>query len=119
MKGVLCVLRFNKMNFKIEMLSKAIKERRLVKFVYEGEIRIVEPFTLGVIRKSNKLSISAYIIDGFSKSKNPSPWRLYHLNKITQLEILEFEAECYREGYKESDSRMSEIICEVKSRIAS
>ncbi len=94
-----------------EIICQAIKERIVIQFSYEGQLRIVEPFTLGYHKDTGNLVLSAYRVGGFSKSQNDPPWRLYIVDDIRNLSFSNRQAESYRNGYNPNDSRMSSIIC--------
>ena len=94
-----------------DILSQAITDRIVIQFTYDGQIRIVEPFTLGYHKDSNNLVLSAYRVGGYSKSHNEPPWRLYLVDDISNILLTEKKAESYRSGYNSRDSRMSLIFC--------
>jgi hypothetical protein len=94
-----------------EIICQAIKERIVIQFLYEGQPRIVEPFTLGYHKDTGNLVLSAYRVGGFSKSQSDTPWRLYIIDDIRNLSLSNSQAKSYRKGYNPSDSRMSSIIC--------
>ena len=95
------------------LICNAIKERFVIQFDYNGHLRIVEPFTLGVLKRTENIALSAYRVGGYSESENSPPWRLYTLNKIISIKTLNRKAMLYRPRYKSRDSRMSKIICTV------
>lgn len=93
----------------MEILKEAIKTRKLVKFLYEGEERIVAPHTLG--ENSGNLVLRAFQKEGYSSSGKLG-WRLYIVSKMDEIEKLEaiFEQEV---GYKKGDKIMNKIIAEL------
>ena len=94
-----------------EIICQAITERTVIQFSYDGQIRIVEPFTLGYHKDTGKLVLSAYRVGGYSKSQSDPPWRLYIIEDLRNLSLTGKQAESYRQGYNPRDSRMSSIIC--------
>ena len=95
------------------LICEAIKERKLIEFFYEDGVRIVEPFACGYGRKGNLL-LRAFQIEGYSKSGKPLGWKLFRVDKISQLRILEEIFNDYREGYNPlGDSQIPNIICKV------
>jgi predicted DNA-binding transcriptional regulator YafY len=96
-----------------EQIISAIEKRNVISFLYEDETRIVEPFTLGFHKETDNLILSAWWIEGYSESNNRPPWRLYKVEKMSNLKILEEKAATYRVGYNSRDSRMSRILCTV------
>ena len=95
------------------LICEAIKERKLIEFFYENGVRIVEPFACGYGRRENLL-LRAFQVEGYSKSGNPSGWKLFIVEKISQFRILEKTFESYREGYNPlGDSQIPDIICKI------
>ncbi len=94
-----------------EIICHAIKERIVIQFSYDGNIRIVEPFTLGYHKDTGNLVLSAYRVGGFSKSNSEPPWRLFVVNEISGLSLTNRQAASNRAGYNPNDKRMSSIIC--------
>lgn len=92
-------------------ICSAIADRTILQFIYDGQTRIVEPFTLGVHKDTGNLVLSAYRVGGYSKSQNDPPWRLYIVESISGLSLISGKAQSYRSGYNPGDSRMSKIIC--------
>jgi hypothetical protein len=68
-------------------LSKAITERRTVRFVLDGLSRVAEPHDLGIIHAQRRLFF--YQLGGGSRSGRPLGWRWASLEKISRLEVLE------------------------------
>lgn len=96
-----------------ELICKAIKSKRIIKFNYEGFERIVEPHTYGIHKDTGNKVLSAYQIGGYSSSGKIPYWRLYLVDKITDLEITNEIFTEPRPGYHHGDSRMSIIFCEI------
>jgi hypothetical protein len=96
-----------------ELICQAISERRLIRFDYKGEERIVEPHLLGE-RTSGNEALSAWQVGGFSESNSQPPWRSYLLDKMAQLVILEQQFDGPRPGYNPHDSTMSRIFCRLE-----
>lgn len=92
-------------------ICEAIQKRIVIKFVYKGETRIVEPFTYGYHKANDNLMLCAYQVGGYSESGETPPWRLYEVSKITDLTNTSMEAQSWRPLYNPNDKRMSRIIC--------
>lgn len=76
-------------------LRKAIRNNRIVTFMYNGDennakgVRVVEPYVLGVTKAGNK-AIRAWQIQGSSDSSDELPgWRMFLTKNITQLKLSE------------------------------
>ena len=63
------------------VICGAIMGRHTIAFDYEGGQRVAEPWCLGFSGKGNQV-LRAYQIGGYSKSGDPSGWRLYDLSKM-------------------------------------
>ena len=69
-------------------LVRAIRDKRLIEFVYKGRrARIVEPHDYG-IRKGGE-SLLGYQIDGDSRSGAPQGWKWFDVQDIRQLRVLD------------------------------
>lgn len=64
-------------------IIRAIRERRIVEFDYDGHRRVAEPHTLGVVH--GDLQLLAYQIAGSSRSGKLPEWRRFHVNRISDL----------------------------------
>uniref|UniRef100_UPI00404AC434 hypothetical protein n=2 Tax=Flavobacteriaceae TaxID=49546 RepID=UPI00404AC434 len=94
-----------------ELIIKAITERIVIQFEYEGFTRIVEPFALGIHKTTNNTVLRAYQIGGYSESKRTIPWRLYDISLIKSFQLTNQKAENNREYYNPKDKDMSFIFC--------
>ncbi len=63
------------------IITKAIKNRNILEFNYQGLYRVVEPHTFGVYRNGNELLV-AYQIDGESKSRKSPFWSNFKLKRL-------------------------------------
>lgn len=69
-------------------LVTAIREKRLIEFVYKGgSPRVVEPHDYGV--RHGVETILAYQISGDSRSGNPHGWKWFEVVKMQQLTMLD------------------------------
>jgi len=94
-----------------ELLCQAIENRKLISFAYDGYYREVEPFTLGVHKDTDNLSLSAWWVGGHSHSRSYPHWRLYTVDLMSDITILNRSASSYQDGYNPNDKRMRRIIC--------
>jgi hypothetical protein len=68
------------------LLRTAIKDKRLIRFVYHDKERIVEPHDYGVLNGARRLF--GYQVAGSSSGKLPN-WRLLDTNLISDLQLLD------------------------------
>jgi hypothetical protein len=91
-------------------ICEAITNRAIINFDYHGETRTVEPHCHGITTKGNE-TLRGYQIGGGSVSGNPTPWRLFNVNEISNLEITEKTFNNPRPDYKPNDKGMARICC--------
>jgi predicted DNA-binding transcriptional regulator YafY len=82
----------------IELIKKAIGEKRLLRFNYDNAQRIVEPHAVGYDNK-NQLKMRAYQVGGFSSSGTIPDWRIYKVDEMSMVEVLDQFFESARPGY--------------------
>ena len=91
-------------------ICNAIKNKKIIEFIYDGESRTVEPHCYGFTTKGNE-AIRAYQITGYSSSGEMG-WKLYDLSKSRNIKVLE-ETFVVRTDYKKGDKGMSRIYYEL------
>ncbi len=96
-----------------KIIIEAIKNKQLLKFVYNHKHRVVEPYTFSESTKGND-TLSAYQIDGGSNSSNDLGWRQFIIDDIENLTLLDSKFEILREGYNPEDSRMNHIYLTIQ-----
>jgi predicted DNA-binding transcriptional regulator YafY len=89
----------------------AIHERRRLRFTYDSGTRVVEPYAYGVGDGGREL-LRAYQISGFSRSRERG-WKLFHVDEMTDITLLEGTFEGPRLGYMRNDPSMTKIYCEL------
>jgi len=93
-------------------LCQAIQERRLVRFTYSGGQRTVEPHLLGVNQQGHT-SLSAWFVSGVSESGTGPGWRLYLVDTMSEVELLDEQFTAPRPQYNPDDVRMRQILCRI------
>ena len=94
-------------------ICEAIQKRKIIKFDYKGFERIVEPYAFGIDKNGN-YKLRAYQIDGFSESGKTEGWKLFSVENITNISLLDETFEATREGYNPyGDRQIPNIICKV------
>jgi hypothetical protein len=67
------------------LLRSAIKQKRLIQFVFRGKLRIVEPHDYGIYK--GQIKLFGYQIGGLSSEPIPN-WRWAVVNEISHLRLL-------------------------------
>ena len=93
-------------------ICEAIRKRMVIRFYYDGGIRVVEPHCHGFSTVGHEV-LRAYQIGGFSKSGNPVGWKLIAVRRIYGLQPEDTTFTEIRPGYNPSDQSMSSIHCAV------
>jgi len=70
-----------------KLIRTAIRQKRLVRFLLDGQPRVGEPHDYGV--KNGAAQLFFYQVGGTSRSKAPLGWRWAPLKKISGLEVLD------------------------------
>lgn len=89
----------------------AMKNQNVIKFYYDGELRVVEPHCYGVTTAGNE-GLRAFQIGGYS-STGKFGWKMYDLSKADGLTVTEDQFEGPRPGYQRGDRGMSRIYAEL------
>lgn len=92
---------------------EAIQSRRLLRFYYDGHLRIVIPATYGSHASTGNLTLKAYQVHGTSKSRVVPFWGSFLIDQIERLEMLPERFEDSPPGYSKSDSQIKPIIAEL------
>lgn len=94
-----------------ETLSAAINGRKLLKFQYDDLDRLVEPHAVG-LNKTGSLMLRGYQVTGESAT-DPRAWKLFTVEKIVNLEVMDFTFAGPRDGYRAGDRAMTTILAEL------
>lgn len=97
-----------------DIICKAIAEQRLLRFRYDGSIRVVEPHIFGSDSSAREL-LSAYLVRGFTRSGQKPFWRSYVASEMKAIKILDEQFPRPRSGYNPNDKRMRKIYCRVRN----
>lgn len=93
-------------------LCSAIKNCRQISIVYDGQVRVVDPYLVGTNKKGNE-ALRAYQVGGYSSSGNLPAWRLYLLKNIDSVEILDTSFKIQPQ-YNPNDKDMVQISCRIE-----
>ena len=93
-------------------ISRAIHEKRLLTFRYDGHPRTVEPHTYGIDIKGHK-ALCAYQVRGSSTSGEYRGWKTFHLEKMSSIAVSPEQFESARPGYKRDDRGFQTILAQL------
>ena len=96
---------------KKDLLCRAIADKLIVQFKYDGRSRIVEPFCCGIGIENNYV-LRGFQIRGSDKTK-PLCWRLYELEEMSHLNITQHRFKGKREEYNPQDSAIIKVFCRI------
>ncbi len=91
-----------------DVIVTAIKDRRILRFTYEGRVRTAEPHLLGY-DSDGDLTLSAWQLSGGSGRG----WRDFHVSKLSLPAIVEGRSEAPRPGYNPRDETLDRIVCRL------
>jgi len=95
----------------IAEICEVIKNRNVIQFIYEDELRIVEPYCHGETRNLVN-ALRAYQIGGYS-STGVLGWKMFDLSKAQNIQSTGEQFTNIRNGYKRADKNMVRIFCQV------
>ena len=93
-------------------ICDAIRARRLLRFVYEGYERIVEPHAYGVNTAGHE-AVSAWLVAGWSASETAPGWRMYLLDAMRDVAALAERFDGTRAGYNPDDPHFVRLYCQL------
>lgn len=96
-----------------DALVTAIRDRRVVTFVYQGRERTVEPHACGIASATSEAVLHGYQIEGESASGTPPGWRTFAVDKITALAVTGKSFPGPRKDYAAGRPRLDPLWAEV------
>ena len=104
----------------IDTLTSAIKSNSLVEFKSDGKNRKVEPYLIGELYSIHQnhlqegtFALRAWFVSGFSSQpvdiRQGDRWRVYHLEKMVELIILDEKNTKVRPFYNLDDKEFKRI----------
>ncbi|NCD07499.1 MAG: hypothetical protein EOL97_15425 [Spirochaetia bacterium] len=94
------------------IICDAIKNKKIIKFIYNDCPRVVEPYCYGESR-TGKLVLRGFQLYGNSESGVETGWKLFSLENINKLELHGNNFVKIRLDYKPEDKGMRKIICHI------
>ena len=94
------------------LVCDAVRTRSLLRFIYDGYERVVEPHLYGINTASHE-ALSAWLVGGWSKSEPEAGWRTYLVREMHDVQVLAERFTGTRPGYEPEDSRMRQVFCRL------
>ena len=94
------------------IIEDAIRNRRYLKFTYEGIARVVQPAAIGVSRTGNEV-LRCFQTEG-AHNTDGHEWNLCTLTEITGLRVTAKTFEAPPPGYKRGDKGLVKIYAELQ-----
>ena len=92
-------------------LCKAIQQKRVIRFLYDGDLRVVEPFCHGVSTAGHEV-LRGYQMRGQSESHELG-WKLFTVSEMSGLTITDETFNGVRKFYRPNDQAMTKFFCRV------
>jgi hypothetical protein len=96
------------------LVCDAIRTRRLLRFVYEGYERVVEPHLYG-INTANHEMLSAYLVGGWSRTDTSAGWRNYLVREMYDVHVLAESFTGARPEYNPDDPAFRQVHCRLEA----
>ena len=90
----------------------AINSKQVIEFTYKNDLRVVEPFVLGV-SSTGKDSFRAYQVGGNSTDSNSIGWKMFTIDKVSNLILKDNVFSGVREYYNPNDKALNPIYASV------
>lgn len=90
-----------------ELICAAVKQKKTMRFSYEGASIIAEPFCVGVTTDGKE------VMKGFQIAGGASGWRLYEIAKVQNPEVTKISFGLTRQGFN-AEENMKSIECKVE-----
>ncbi len=97
----------------VDLLKRAIEQRCVIAFNYNGSKRVLEPHQLGYSRFAKKLTLVGYQLSGYSESNRLPPWRQFSVAKMHDVLILSRDIKVNRIGLDQSGFALNRPISEI------
>lgn len=94
-------------------IATPIHNRNLLRLIYDGGSRTVEPHAYGHNNAKSHDLLRAYQVSGSSKSFEYVGWKLFRCDEIQSIEVLTDRFAAPRDGYKRGDKALDQIYAEL------
>jgi hypothetical protein len=93
-------------------ICDAIRARRLLRFVYEGYERVVEPHAYGVNTAGHE-AVIGWLVGGWSSSATEPGWRMFLVAEMRDVAALAEPFTGARSGYNPERPQFDQIYCRL------
>jgi hypothetical protein len=95
------------------LICDAVRARRLLRFVYDGYERVVEPHLYGINTADHEM-LSCWLVGGWSASEAAPGWRNYLVRDMADVQVLAEGFDGPREGYNPGDDAFRQRFCRLE-----
>jgi hypothetical protein len=96
------------------VICDAIRTKRLLRFVYDGYERVIEPHIYGVSTAGHE-AVRGYLVRGWSGSDASPGWRMYLLDRMEGVAALTDSFSAPRTEYNPVDPQMERVYCRLEA----
>ena len=96
------------------ILCDAIAARRLLRFIYDGYERVVEPHAYGINTADHEM-LSCWLVGGWSQSETAPGWRNYLVRDMHDIHALAEPFAGPRAGYNAADAAFRQVYCRLEA----
>lgn len=93
-------------------IPEAIAAKRLLRFDYDGHVRVAEPHTYGIDTRSQRVLV-AYQVGGGSRSGESVGWKTFREDEMRGIVALDDRFARPRDGYRRNDPAFVTIIAQL------
>ena len=95
------------------LICDAVRARRLLRFVYDGYERVVEPHLYGINTQNHEM-LGCWLVGGWSRSEAAPGWRNYLVREMADVHVLAEGFDRPREGYNPDDDAFRQLFCRLQ-----
>jgi hypothetical protein len=95
------------------IVCDAIRARRLLRFIYEGYERLLEPHLYGINTQNHEM-LSGYLVGGWSATETEPGWRNYLVREMYDLQALAESFAGPRAGFNPGSERFRQVFCRLE-----
>jgi hypothetical protein len=100
-----------------EIVCNAIRARHLLRFIYEGYERIIEPHIHGV-NSANHEMVSGWLVGGWTATRAEEGWRNYLVSEMHDVHALADQFPQPRVGYRPAGRAYRQVFCRIEGAAA-